>query len=124
MARGAPAALVATLVFLLAACGGDEASSGTCREDQRKSAELAAIAYLYERGDLGPKEQIRAELDELAEMNGVEPFFDRSGRLLSWYELAPEQRSLLARWWSNDSDVDRVAFDARQAARDRVEPDC
>jgi hypothetical protein len=120
----APAALAATLALALAGCGGDDEAAANCREDQRKSAELAVIAHLYDVGELGAKTEIRAELDRMARANGVERFFDRDGRLLSWYELRPDQRSLLARWWANDADVDRAAFDARTGARERVEPDC
>jgi hypothetical protein len=120
----APAALAATLVLALVGCGGDDTAAESCRENQRKAAELAVIAHLYDTGELGPKSEIRVELDGMARTNGVDPFFDADGRLLSWYELEPGQRSLLARWWANDPDVDRVAFDARTAARERIEPDC
>jgi hypothetical protein len=117
---------IALAALVLAGCGGngDGSASDRCREDQRKSAELAVIASLYDRGELGPKARVRAKLDRLAARNHEDPFFDADGRLLSYYELRPSQRSLLAGWWANDPDVDRVAFDALRAARERVQPDC
>ena len=123
MRRRACVALGAILV--LGGCGGgDGEGEATCREDQRKSAELAVVSSLYERGELGPKEEVQAELDELAETNGEDSFFDDDGRLLSWYELERSQQSLLADWWENDPDVDRMAFEQQKEARARVAPDC
>ena len=109
----------ATLVALLLApgCGGDDSSaSSDCLTQARNAAEAAAVAELYERGELGPKAEVQAGLDG----EGME-FFD-GDRMIRYEELGEEERNQLVAWFTNGP-ISEETEDERERAADAVDPD-
>jgi hypothetical protein len=120
-------ALALTVVAVaLSGCGGDdEAEAQRCRAEAERAAEAAVVARLYEQGRLGPKAEVRRELESTQiDDGGLLVFFDEDGHMLPWAELDDDERNALAFWWSNDPEIYERTFEAREQARENVDPDC
>lgn len=74
------------------------------------------MARLYERGELGPKEEVQAGLDG----EGME-FFD-GDRMIRYEELSEEERNQLVAWFTNGP-ISEETEDERERAADAVDPD-
>ena len=107
-------------VPLLAACGGDdEEAVQRCIDEARNAAEAAVVADYYEDGKLGPKGEIRRQLN----LDG-RTYFDSQGHMLPYENLSSTERTFLVLWFTNDNHVDSLTYDARQNALDQLDPDC
>lgn len=122
--RRARVALVASLGLLLvgaAGCGGgdDDPSAQRCVDEARNAAEAAVVADYYERGELGPKAEIRRQLS----LDGRD-YFEPDGSMRPYAELSSEERTFLVLWFTNDDHVDSLTYDDRQEALEDLDPDC
>jgi hypothetical protein len=114
---GAAATLVLALAFA-PGCGGDDAGANDdCVRQARNAAEAAAVADLYERGELGSKEEIQADLDQ----EGME-FFD-GDRMIPYEELSQDEQNQLVAWFSNGP-ISEETEQERERAAAEVDPDC
>ena len=114
--RLAAAAAVALAIVVAPACGGDE-EAADCVAQAYNAAEAAAVAELYERGELGSKEEIQAELEH----DGMR-FFDGDS-MIAYDELSEAEQNQLVAWFSNGP-IGRQTEVARARAVERSEPDC
>jgi hypothetical protein len=116
--RRAGAAATALLALVLAGCGGDESADPGCLSQAYNAAEAAAVADLYERGELGSETKVRAELEH-HDMR----FFDDQGRMIPYDELSRAEQNQLVAWFSNGP-VGRATESDRERAVDQADPDC
>ena len=116
--KGGATALAAVALALAGGCGGEEAADPACLSQAHNAAEAAAVAELYERGELGPKEDVRAQLS----YDGMQ-FFDGDGGMIPYARLSREERNQLVAWFSNGP-VSEQTEDARERAVDEADPDC
>jgi hypothetical protein len=106
----------------LAGCGGDDDEAReACEENVRKAAEAIVIDVMYENGDLGPKDEVREEIERGAGPD--EELFEPGGRLRAWNELDAAERTTLVNFWTSDR-IHRLTADARERARGFVETNC
>ena len=107
--------LLAVAAFA-AACGGgdDDEATRACVADRLNAAEAQAFASLYQEGELGPQEEVRAAFD-----NG-DAYFTTDGDLRSWEELSPRERSILNEWIKTGPYAEETARE-REQARDDAE---
>ena len=82
--------------------------------DRLNAAEAQAFASLYEEGELGPQEEVRAAFD------GGDAYFTADGDLRSWEELSARERSILNEWIKTGPYAEESAR-AREQARDEAE---
>jgi hypothetical protein len=118
--RRAAASALGALALVLSACGGEDDAQArqACFAEAKNAAEAAAIARLYERGELGPRAQVRRDLSG----NGLR-FFDDSGGMIPYPELDARERSEFNRW-KNSAGYFEATITAREQARDSADPDC
>jgi hypothetical protein len=104
------------VAVLAAGCGGDGDDEATraCVADQLNAAEAQAFASLYDDGELGPQEEVRAAFD------GGGAIFTDDGDLRSWEELSPRERSILNEWIKSGPYAEESAR-AREQAREDAE---
>jgi hypothetical protein len=109
--------LLLAVATLAVGCGGGEDDEATraCVADRLNAAEAQAFASLYQEGELGPQEQVRAAFD------GGDGYFTADGDLRSWEELSPRERSILNEWIKTGPYAEESAR-AREQARDEAEP--
>ena len=116
--QGGAAALAVVALALAAGCGGEEAADPSCLSQAYNAAEAAAVAELYERGELGPKEDVQAQLS----YDGMQ-FFDGDGGMIPYGRLSRAERNQLVAWFSNGP-VSEETEAAREQAVDEADPDC
>jgi hypothetical protein len=117
------AAALAALVLGLGCGGGDKEAKQRCFDDAYNAAEAAVVARAYDKGKLGSRKQVEAELG-IPERPGSD-YFDSEGHLIPYRKLPDDahKRQFLL-WMNADADVDRVTYDARQKAKANARPDC
>jgi hypothetical protein len=113
------AAIVVLTVVLGAGCGGEDAAADSrCLAQAYNAAEAAAVAELYESGELGSKANVRSELER-----GGMRFFDGEDRMIPYDELSSAEQNQLVAWFSNGP-VGRLTEQERERAVERADPDC
>jgi hypothetical protein len=112
-------ALLALAVALAAGCGGEDAEADPrCLARAYNAAEAAAVAEMYERGELGSEEEVSAVLEH----DGM-VFFDDSGRMIPYEQLDRPVQSQLVAWFSNGP-VGQATEEQRERAVEEADPDC
>ena len=107
--------LFAVAAIAVGCGGGDDEAAQACVADRLNAAEAQAFASLYEEGELGPQEEVRAAFD------GGDAYFMADGALRSWAELSARERSILNEWIKTGPYAEESAR-AREQARDEAEP--
>jgi hypothetical protein len=115
-------------LLALSACGSDEEATrarDACIQDARNAVMARVVIRYYEQGKLGPKAKIRRTLEGARGADGSTPrIFDESGHMLRWEEMDKEGQSTLLVWFNNDPKVEDITHEERDAAWQRVKPDC
>ena len=113
MRPSAAAALVLAAALALAGCGDDgaaEAQRANCRAQAENTAEAAAIAEAYRRGDL-----TRKEVE--AHFAPDDRIFDEQGRMVPYRELEGLTRARFDEYRGNAPFRGRVRDDLQDASR-------
>jgi hypothetical protein len=117
------AAAFAALVVIAGCSGEDKQAKQRCLDEAYNAAEAAAVARLYDEGELGSQRKVEAELGVPGRPGS--DYFDSAGRLIPYRELPDRAHKIqLLTWMHNDNDVAEKTFEARQAARANAHPDC
>lgn len=117
------AALLAVLVVASGCSGENKQAKQRCLDEAYNAAEAAAVARLYDEGELGSQKKVERELG-VPGRPGTD-YFDSAGHLIPYRELPDRAHKIqLLTWMHNDNDVAEKTLDARQAARANARPDC
>lgn len=118
-------------VTVLPACDGDDEAKRReaairARAERRHQVSSEVIVRAYQEGRLGPPEEVKAEIDQVARkvMRAGEPapsLFDVEGNMLTYDRLHMDGRVVFTEWLRTSARLDRAVGQELIEARQTVD---